>query len=138
VTADQIPQLKKQGFATIIAVRPDGEVNGQPTAQEIGSATKENYMHFAYVPVAHGEIPHAAVEALNKAIAGSPSPILLYCFRGRRAARTWALAEASRFGGRDANAIMAAVKWSGMSADDLRTDITERIALRAPRIKTRK
>ncbi|WP_051711454.1 TIGR01244 family sulfur transferase [Andreprevotia chitinilytica] len=133
---DVVPQLKAQGFATIIDLRPDGEAADQPAAATVESAARANNVTFAYVPVPHGDIPDAAVAALDKALSTSPRPILLYCRSGRRAARTWSLVEASRPGGLDAAAILAAVKASGQSADDLDTAITQRIAQRAQTLET--
>ena len=130
LTLDQVPRLKAQGFATIIDLRPDGEALGQPTAAAVEAVANANHMQFAYVPVPHGEIPDAAVLALQKALDDNRQPVLLYCRSGRRAARTWSLVEASREHGADARAILAAVKHSGQSADDLSNQIGQRIAAR--------
>jgi len=130
IQLEDIPQLKARGFAAIIDLRPDGEAAGQPAAQAVESAAHENHMGFTYVPVPHGDIPDAAVTALSRAILTSPHPILLYCRSGRRAVRTWSLAEASRPDGLDTDAIHAAVRASGQSAEDLNAAITQRIALR--------
>lgn len=130
IQLDAIPALQSRGFASIIDLRPDGEAADQPGAQAVESAARAHRMEFAYVPVPHGDIPDSAVSALGKSISSAPRPILLYCRSGRRAARTWSLVEASRPGGLDAVAILAAVTASGQSADDLSTDIARRIALR--------
>lgn len=128
----QIKDVRQSGFATIIDLRPDGEAAGQPHAATVQSAAKANKLAFVYVPVPHGDIPDSAVEALAKAIDDSPKPILMYCRSGRRAARTWALVEASRGDGMGAPQILAAVKASGQTADDLAGAIGERIAKRNP------
>ena len=130
IQLDAIPQLKRQGYATIIDLRPDGEAADQPSSGAVDEAARNNGLHFAYVPVSHGEIPDSAVIALDQAIANSPKPILLYCRSGRRAARTWSLVEASRPNGLDEKAILAAVNASGQSAEDLTPVIAQRIANR--------
>lgn len=122
--------LRAKGYATIIDLRPDGEAQDQPLAAVVARAAESNRMHFAYVPVPHGEIPESAVAGLEKALAENPKPILLYCRSGRRAARTWSLVEASRPGGLDAAAILSAVKNTGQTADDLSGAIAQRIAQR--------
>jgi uncharacterized protein (TIGR01244 family) len=86
---------------------------------------------FAYVPVPHGDIPGQAVDALGQSLASAGKPVLLYCRSGKRAARTWALSEASRADGLDAVAIQAAVRSAGQSADDLAESIAARIAARS-------
>lgn len=125
-----IPSLNEQHFGTIIDLRPDGEDPNAPASSSVESVVKAHEMAFHYVPVPHGDIPDAAVTALSKALLDSPRPILLYCRSGRRAARTWSLAEASRPGGLIATDILAAVTLSGQSADDLLNDITLRISKR--------
>ena len=124
------PALKAKGFATIIDLRPDGEVDNQPTAAAVEFAARASDMSFFYVPVPHGAIPDEAVTTLSKAISSSPKPILLYCRSGARAARTWSLVEASRPDGLGADAIQTAVKAAGQSAGDLNAAIMQRIARR--------
>lgn len=130
---DQLQAVRAGGFYTIIDLRPDGEAEGQPDAASVKAAATANNLQFYYVPVPHGDIPDSAVAALAKAIDESGGrPILLYCRSGRRAARTWSLVEASRWGGMNADEILAAVKASGQSADDLRSVIDVRIGKRVP------
>jgi uncharacterized protein (TIGR01244 family) len=127
---ESIAQLKKQGFKTIIDLRPDGEAIDQPTAADVKKSAAVNDIAFTYVPVQHGEISNDSVVALDKALSNNPKPVLLYCRSGKRAARTWSLVEASRVGGLDAATIISAVKGSGQSADDLTDAINQRIANR--------
>ncbi|HEY0230767.1 MAG TPA: sulfur transferase domain-containing protein [Dokdonella sp.] len=128
---DQLAALKVQGFRTIVDLRPDGEAPDQPPAREMSSAAEKNGLHFTYLPVPHGDIPLPAVDTLERTLATSERPVLLYCRSGRRAARTWALAEASRKDGLGAAAIEAAVASAGQSADDLAAQIAARVAARA-------
>lgn len=131
ISPDQLADLKARGYTTIIALRPDGEGPDQPSAAQMNDAARSNGMAFAYVPVAPGAIPDTAVAALGQAIALNSGKVLLYCRSGSRAARTWSLVEASRFGGADTDAILAAVKAGGQSADDLRAAIANRVSLRS-------
>jgi uncharacterized protein (TIGR01244 family) len=80
--------------------------------------------------VPHGEIPEQAVTRLREALDRQQGPVLLYCRSGKRAARTWALAEASRPNGLPAEAIVAAVRGAGQEADDLRPRIDAAVAAR--------
>jgi uncharacterized protein (TIGR01244 family) len=130
-----VARVGKQGYATIIDLRPDGEAPDQPSAAQMGQEAHASGLGFAYVPVPHGAIPDSAVAALRSALADHPGPVLLYCRSGKRAARTWGLVEASRSGGADVEAILAAVKASGQSADDLRAQLAERVAARQPDYK---
>ena len=130
VQLDAIPLLRRAGYTNIIDLRPDGEAADQPPSAQVETAVLANRMSFSYVPVVHGDIPANTVLALEHAITKQGGRTLLYCRSGRRAARTWSLVEASRSGGMDAAAILAAVKRSGQSADDLNPAIQARIAAR--------
>lgn len=125
-----IPEAKARGFATIIDLRPDGEAANQPSSAAMEEAARANALAFAYVPVPHGDIPEDAVTVLGERIASSPKPILLYCRSGRRAVRTWSLAEASRPSGLAPEQIEAAARSAGQSAEDLDAGIRQRIAAR--------
>jgi uncharacterized protein (TIGR01244 family) len=125
-----VASFRKQGFATLIDIRPDGEAPDQPPSAAMRSKAQANQMRFSYIPVPHGEIPASAVIALADAIDRSPRPILLYCRSGRRAARSLSLYEASRSDGPSATTILAMARSAGQSADDLKDEIDRRIAHR--------
>lgn len=116
----------------IVDLRPDGEVADQPSAEAVGAEARKQGMRFAYVPTPHGPIPDAVVAQFSEAMSKSSEPVLLYCRSGSRAARVWALAEASKPGGLDAPAILKAVRAAGLSAEGERADIEKRIAARSP------
>lgn len=127
---DEVAQLGRAGYDAIIDLRPDGEAPDQAPSAAIAAEARSVGIAFSYVPVAQGPIPDETVAALDKALASSSGRVLLYCRTGKRAARTWSLVEASRPGGRNAAQILAAVKGSGQSADDLAGEIARRIAAR--------
>lgn len=127
---DNITGIQTQGFATLIDLRPDGEAPDQPASDEVRIAAGRAGLFFAYVPVPHGDIPPDTVAALTRALKATPRPALLYCRTGRRAARTWALAEAQRLGGLDAEAIERAVEAAGQSASDIDDQISAGVAAR--------
>ena len=132
ISPDQLAVLRQQGFAAVVDLRPDGEAAGQPASGAVSRAAAAQGLAFHYIPVPHGDIPSTAVTDLGQVLATSKRPLLLYCHSGRRAARTWALAEASRADGIGAAAIELAVREAGQSADDLGPLIATRIAAREP------
>ena len=119
-------------FFTVIDMRPDGEAAGQPTSTAMAAAAQAEGLQFAYVPVPHGDIPDAVVDRLSEAMASRPGPVLLFCRSGRRAARSWALVEASRPGGLGVDDILGSVKASGQDASDLRARLEQRVRTRKP------
>lgn len=131
ITPEQLAQLKAQGYTSVVALRPDGEAPDQPSAARMQAAAESHGMTFTYIPVKSGApIPDSAVAALGQALEASKGKVLMYCRSGSRAARTWGLVEASRPGGANTDAILAAVKASGQSADDLQTAIAAHVAAR--------
>ena len=131
VTPAQLADFEARGFKAVIDLRPDGEAPDQPSAADMAQAARAHGMAFAYVPVPHGDIPAAAVDKLGQSLVRVERPVVLYCRSGWRAARTWALAEASRPGGLDADAIKAAVQSAGQPVDHLDESIAARIAARS-------
>ena len=131
ITPNRLAQLRRDGFRSIIDLRPDGEAPDQMPSADVERLARENNLGFAYVPIQHGEIASTSVDALVASLQSVAKPVVLYCRTGRRAARTWALAEASRPGGLDAAAIDAALKSAGQPGDDLAGEISSRIAARA-------
>ena len=107
-------------YSVVVDLRPDGEAAGQPSSEEMASVAKRNGLEFNYVPVPHGEIPEEAVTRLRRVLDAPHGDVLLYCRSGKRAARTWALAEASRPNGLSATDIITAVHEAGQDAEDLR------------------
>jgi uncharacterized protein (TIGR01244 family) len=133
IQPDQLAELKARGFTTVIALRPDGEGADQPTAAQIEAAARAEGVSFAYIPVGSGPISESQVSALQSVIAGGTGKTLAFCRSGSRAARVWALAEASRPGGASAGEILAAVKAGGQSAENLKSEIDQRVGRRAYR-----
>ena len=125
-----IKALRLRGFAGVIDLRPNGEAPDEPSSALVGKEVAANGMSFAYVPVQHGDIPPASVDALAKALAEARTPVVLYCRSGRRAVRTWSLVEASKPGGLSASSIQRAAQNVGQSVDDLMPVIKDRIANR--------
>lgn len=126
-----VGNLPKDGYRTLIDLRPDGEGADQPPSSAMADAARAAGLTFAYYPTPKTEIPDSVVEGVAQTLATAPHPVIMYCRSGSRAARVWALAEASRSGGASAEAIAAAVRTAGQSADDLSAKIAARIAARA-------
>jgi uncharacterized protein (TIGR01244 family) len=123
--------LKIRRIQTIVDFRPDGEAADQTPSGVIESLSKEQGMAFHYIPVPHESIPDDAVDALRDVLSQGATPTVLYCRSGKRAARTFALAVASQADGPDLDEILGMVRAAGFSAEDLKSNITERISHRS-------
>lgn len=130
ITPEQVATFKARGIDAIVAVRPDGEAPDQPSSAAIDAAARSAGIAFAYAPVAGKDVPQAAVDAVSRALAHPDRPVVIYCKSGHRATRVWALAEASRENGLEADAIESVAASAGQPVDDLREQIAARIATR--------
>lgn len=131
IAVANVKALKDKGFKTIVNMRPDDESPDQSKYQQLQKAAQDAGLGYGYIPVKQGAaIPGTAAEALNTVLRRMPKPVLVFSDTAATPARTWALAEASRAGGLDAAQILADVKSSGQSADDLGKQIDARIAAR--------
>lgn len=128
---ESIRYLKRYAITAVVDIRPDGEAPDQPSSAEIEKASHTISMAFHYIPVPHETIPDAAVQALSAALEKDKMRTVLYCRTGRRAARLFALAEASRPDGPSLDSILGMVSTAGFSAEDLREAITHRISNRS-------
>ena len=127
-----IAAIKAHGYKTLVNLRPDGEEANQPASAQVGAAAIAQGLAFLYLPTPHGEIPASIPDTLAKELATAQRPVLLYCRSGKRAARVWALAEATRAEGASVEEISAAVSGAGQTVEDLMPQIQSRIASRAP------
>lgn len=124
--------LRRHEIKTVVDVRPDGEAADQPSSGEISAAASRMGLKFHYIPVPHESIPDEAVQHLSAVLAdrNATPETLLYCRTGRRAVRLYALEEASRPDGPDAEKIIAMIRGAGFPFEDLRSEISLRITQR--------
>jgi len=93
LSAADVAEAARQGFATIVANRPDGEAPGQPRMDEIEAAANAAGLSFVRIPIS-GPPPPDAVQATVEVIASGKGPVLAYCRSGTRSTTLWAAATA--------------------------------------------
>ncbi len=94
ITPNDVENLAKQGFRTIICNRPDGEADGQPTFAEIAAAAQANGITARHLPVTPGQISDAGATQFAEFLKDLPGPVLAYCRTGTRSAMLWSIAMA--------------------------------------------
>lgn len=80
--------LAAMGFQHIVCNRPDGEVPGQPSMDEMEAAALAAGMSFTRYPVDVGNFPGEDSVALSQ-IFDSGNAVLAYCRTGTRCANLW-------------------------------------------------
>lgn len=89
------------GFRSVICNRPDGEEQGQPTADEIAQAARGAGIAFAHVPTVAGSLTDEDSAAMKRALDDLPGPVLAFCRSGARSQKLAAMAGALSAQGAD-------------------------------------
>jgi uncharacterized protein (TIGR01244 family) len=129
-TADRMKPFYDEGYRGFINTKLAANVPGPPDYADMRKAAQDSGLAFSYVPVKAGAISPGSVKILAAVLRDLQKPIVLYGERPQLAANVWALAEASRPDGLDANAIEDALKSAGLSADAVRAEVASRVAAR--------
>ena len=123
ILPEDVADLAKQGFKSIVSNRPDGESADQPDYAEIESEAKARGLEVRYLPIVAGRMTDDDVTAFRLALDELPGPVLAYCRSGTRCAAVWALAEA---GERPVDDILAATRNAGFDMSALAPRIASR------------
>ena len=91
-SVDDIGELAKRGYRSIIGNRPEGEAPDQPQWTDLKAAATSRGMEAVHIPVVASQISEADVRAFAEAMERLPKPIAAFCRTGTRSALLWALA----------------------------------------------
>lgn len=92
ISLDDVAEIARLGFKTIICNRPDGEGGAlQPTSAQVQAAAKNHGLNFVYVPVIPNKISEQ-LPAFSEAYTQAAKPVLSYCGTGYRAGVIYKLA----------------------------------------------
>lgn len=111
ISLDDIQRAAVEGFAMLVANRPDHEDPSLPKLAQIKAAAEQAGLAFRALPFA-GAPPPAIVAETATALDEAKGPVLAYCRMGRRSITAWALAEALA-GNRRPDEIIALAKKAG-------------------------
>jgi sulfide:quinone oxidoreductase len=89
VSRDDIAQIKTQGFATVICLRPDHEETGQLSFEELSDLGQPSGLEVHHVPVIPGKMTKGDTENFRAIFAEAPKPVFAYCKSGGRAKSIW-------------------------------------------------
>ena len=114
---DELAEVARLGYRTVINNRPDGEAFGQPTAEEMAAAAKAAGIEYHHQPVVSGALSVEDVLAFRALLASSSGPVVAFCRSGTRCANLWAL---SRAGDCDPDAVIEAAARAGYDVAGMR------------------
>ncbi len=95
---DDLAEVARLGFRTVINNRPDGETQGQPSAVALGTKAKQLGLVYHYQPVVAGAMSEQDVSSFRQLLASSAQPVLAFCRSGTRCTNLWAYASAGELG----------------------------------------
>ena len=94
ITKNNVTDIIKAGFKSIICNRPDGEVPGQPAFKDIEQAAIKANLPIRYLPAVSGAVTPQLGQEFGKILEELPKPVLAYCRSGMRCTTVWALSNA--------------------------------------------
>ena len=101
IEPDDFDALAQAGFTTVIANRPDAEVEPTHRSEVMAERAAQAGLVYHYLPIVPGQLGPDQIERFRAILDGSPGPVLAYCRSGTRSATAWALGQAGRNAGYD-------------------------------------
>lgn len=92
---EDVAELARAGFKTIICNRPDQEGADQTDFQQIENRALQHDIKTHYIPVSPPFIEMESVELMRQTISEAQRPILAYCRSGSRSAHLYELGKNS-------------------------------------------
>ena len=89
ITPQDIPNLAAQDFTVVVCNRPDAEMPGQATMDEIEAACNATDLLFVRYPVDAMNFPGPDIEGLGALFDDPAQSVLAYCRTGTRCANLW-------------------------------------------------
>ena len=117
IMADEMAEVARLGFSTVINNRPDGESFDQPPAAVVEAAAQAAGLVYHYQPVTSGGLTVDDVLHFRELLATAEGPVLAFCRSGTRCANLWALAQA---GNCNPDEVIAAAADAGYDVRGLR------------------
>lgn len=90
ISKDDIAEIAKAGFGTIVNQRPDNEEPGQLDHAEAEAEATKRGLAYHYQPVVARDITRAQVAEFQKLLLRSPKPVFAHCRSGTRCYLMWA------------------------------------------------
>ncbi len=84
IQVDDLAQLKSLGIEVVINNRPDGEVAGQPTHEDMAAAAAELGLTYYFIPVSPAGLTNENILATQAALTETQGPVFALCRSGNR------------------------------------------------------
>lgn len=84
IQVDDLAQLKSLGIEVVINNRPDGEVAGQPTHEDMATVASELGLIYYFIPVSPAGLTEDNILATQAVLKETEGPVFAYCRSGNR------------------------------------------------------
>lgn len=96
ISVEDVAQIARIGFRSIVCNRPDGEAPDQPEYASIEAAAKDAGLEIRWQPVISGQMSDEDGQDFCRIYEDLPKPILAYCRTGTRCTALWSLSQAGQ------------------------------------------
>ena len=96
IVPEDIAQLVKRGFKSIICNRPDGESTEQPLYEDVQKAAILAGLEIKYIPISPGGFNQHDIDLFSEKLDTLPAPVFAYCRTGTRSTALWSLSQAAK------------------------------------------
>jgi len=116
IDPEDFATLAQAGFTTVIANRPDSEVEPSHGSDLMARCAAQAGLDYHYLPIVPGQLGPEQVERFLEILDSAPGPVLAYCRSGTRSATVWALGQSGR---KPASEIVEAARQAGYDLSHL-------------------
>ena len=81
----QCSKLSEMGYRSIINIRPDNEVENQPSSAMLSAAADRASLVYCYIPYDEERLSCSTIARFAEQYHKMPKPIMLFCGSGARA-----------------------------------------------------
>ena len=86
---EEMAAVAAAGYRVVVNNRPDGEVPGQPTSEEIREAVEAAGMRYVYYPINAFNFPGDDLAGIRDLFDSDDAPVLAFCRSGTRSTNLW-------------------------------------------------
>lgn len=110
--------LRSMGYRSVMILRPDAEVPGQPNHVQVSDAARAAGLQARYLPIVASSLGPRELKDFELNCKVLPAPMVAYCASGRRAIVLWALTQRGKMPVNEIldHAVMAGHDISGLAA----------------------
>ena len=110
INGDDVQALANAGYRTIIANRPDNEIEDGFDSSELAKRAQDAGLAVHYLPYFPGAMTPELVAEFEAVMAKAEGPVFAYCRSGTRSSHLWAMSQA---GTRDIEEILTLAAAAG-------------------------